>query len=71
MAKIVGSSPTVSTIHSFCAAILRKHPPLGYSENFTILDEGGQFISIGHLVRRLNLGIHPRVILEKMTLAEI
>lgn len=69
VAKIVGSSPTVSTIHSFCAAILRKHPPLGYSENFTILDEGGQFISIGHLVRRLNLGIHPRVILEKMTLA--
>lgn len=67
--KIVGSSPTVSTIHSFCTSILRKNPPLGYSENFTILDEGGQFITIGHLVRGLSLGIHPRVILEKMTLA--
>ena len=67
--EMVGRSPDVSTIHSFCANGLRKFPPPGYSNNFSIMDEGGQFITVGNLVKDLGLGIHPRFILEKLTLA--
>jgi len=67
--KMVGKCSDVSTIHSFCASVLRKYPPLGYSENFTILDETGQFITTCNLIRRLRIDKHPRVILERLTLA--
>jgi DNA helicase-2/ATP-dependent DNA helicase PcrA len=38
-----GARPEISTIHSLCVRILRRHAPrLGYPERFTIIDRGEQ-----------------------------
>ena len=71
--KIVGfgsESIWVSTFHSTCVRILRRHiDRLGYDNNFTIYDTDDQKILMKEVCRRLN--IDTKVYKEKALLAQI
>lgn len=46
----------VSTFHSMCVRILRRHiESIGYSKNFTILDQSDQLTVVKQVVKDLNL----------------
>ena len=46
----------VSTFHSFCVSILRKHiESIGYSGNFTIYDDNDSLAIIKECIKELNL----------------
>ena len=67
-------APHVSTFHSFCVSVLRRHiERLGYSRGFTIYDEDDQLRMVKACMQELNLSekiISPRTALAKISYAK-
>ena len=64
VAAMIGESnrlPWVSTFHSFCARVLRQEAQLlGYTRNFTILDESDALTTIRHVLDDAHLANSPQ-----------
>ncbi len=69
--KLRPGAPHVSTFHSFCVSVLRRHiDRLGYSRDFTIYDEDDQLRVMKTCVRELGLSEQitpPRSMLGKIS----
>jgi DNA helicase II / ATP-dependent DNA helicase PcrA len=53
--------PWVSTFHAFCARVLRQEAELlGYTRNFTIIDESDTLTTVRHLVDEVHLADLPQ-----------
>jgi DNA helicase-2/ATP-dependent DNA helicase PcrA len=67
-------APHVSTFHSFCVSVLRRHiDRLGYSRDFSIYDEDDQQRVMKICVRELGLGeqiTSPRSVLSQVSYAK-
>jgi DNA helicase-2/ATP-dependent DNA helicase PcrA len=68
------SRPHISTFHSFCARVLRRHiPQLGYTCDFSIYDEDDQQRLIKAAISELGLSeqvASPRAVLERISYAK-
>jgi DNA helicase-2/ATP-dependent DNA helicase PcrA len=68
------ASPHVSTFHSFCVSVLRRHiDHLGYSRDFSIYDEDDQQRLMKACIQELGLGeqiTSPRSVLSKISYAK-
>jgi DNA helicase-2/ATP-dependent DNA helicase PcrA len=66
--------PHISTFHSFCASVLRRHiDRLGYTRDFSIYDEDDQQKVIKSCVQELGLGdqiTSPRSVLGRISFAK-
>ena len=70
LVKFGAESVWVSTFHSSCVRILRRHiESLGYSTDFTIYDSDDQNTLMKHVFKTLN--IDPKTLKEKAALAAI
>jgi DNA helicase-2/ATP-dependent DNA helicase PcrA len=69
--KLRPGAPHVSTFHSFCVGVLRRHiDRLGYSRDFTIYDEDDQLRVMKACIQELGLGeqiASPRSMLAKIS----
>ncbi|MGO8790321.1 MAG: ATP-dependent helicase [Terriglobia bacterium] len=67
-------APHVSTFHSFCVSVLRRHiDHLGYSRDFSIYDEDDQQRLMKACIQELGLGeqvTSPRSVLSKISYAK-
>jgi DNA helicase II / ATP-dependent DNA helicase PcrA len=88
--KLVGglsvAKPVISTFHSFCVRVLRRHietlripstapgqPPIGLTKNFVIYDESDQQQVVKSVMRRLGLDdkqLTPRNVLSRISWAK-
>ncbi|MGA2984600.1 MAG: UvrD-helicase domain-containing protein [Terriglobia bacterium] len=68
------TAPHVSTFHSFCVSVLRRHiDHLGYSRDFSIYDEDDQQRLMKACIQELGLGeqvTSPRSVLSKISYAK-
>ena len=67
--KLSGQDPHVDTIHAFALQVLRKYPPPGFTEDFTVLSQDDEFKLLKHAIVRCKLSTHPQEIREKMSIA--
>ena len=81
VAKLLGGrvalrpgAPHVSTFHSFCVSVLRRHiDRLGYTRDFSIYDEDDQLRVLKVVIEELGLGeqvVAPRGALAKISYAK-
>ena len=72
--ELRGGSPHVSTFHSFCVSVLRRHiDHLGYSRDFSIYDEDDQQRLMKTCIQELGLGeqvTSPRSVLSRISYAK-
>ena len=55
--ELRAGAPHVSTFHSFCVSVLRRHiDHLGYSRDFSIYDEDDQQRMMKSCIQELGLG---------------
>jgi len=70
----IGRLPHISTFHSFCVSVLRRHiERLGYTRDFTIYDEDDQQRAIKVAGQELGLGdwiSSPRSVLARISTAK-
>src|SRR5208283_48386 len=68
------TSPHVSTFHSFCVSVLRRHiDHLGYTRDFSIYDDDDQQKLMKTCIQELGLGeqvTSPRSVLSKISYAK-
>jgi DNA helicase-2/ATP-dependent DNA helicase PcrA len=66
-----GPRPEISTIHSLCVRILRRHAPrLGYPERFTIIDRGDQEGTARRVLKELKVPeatLRPADLLDRVS----
>jgi DNA helicase-2/ATP-dependent DNA helicase PcrA len=68
--KLRPGSPHVSTFHSFCVSVLRRHiDQLGYSRDFTIYDEDDQLRVMKACIQEL--GLSEQITSPRSTLGKI
>ena len=68
--KLRPGAPHVSTFHSFCVSVLRRHiDRLGYSRDFTIYDEDDQLRVMKACIQEL--GLSEQITSPRSTLAKI
>jgi len=68
--KLVNANVRISTFHSFCAGLLRRHIDLldGYTQSFTIYDESDQKIVAKNLLDKFNLDNYkPAEVVSKIS----
>src|SRR5689334_15926118 len=69
-----GGGPHVSTFHSFCVSVLRRHiDHLGYSRDFSIYDADDQARLMKSCIQELGLGeqvTSPRSVLSRISYAK-
>jgi DNA helicase-2/ATP-dependent DNA helicase PcrA len=72
--KLRPGAPHVSTFHSFCVSVLRRHiDRLGYNRDFTIYDEDDQLRVVKACIQEMGLGEQassPRTMLAKISYAK-
>jgi DNA helicase-2/ATP-dependent DNA helicase PcrA len=72
--ELHGGGPHVSTFHSFCVSVLRRHiDHLGYSRDFSIYDADDQARLMKSCIQELGLGEQissPRSVLSKISYAK-
>jgi DNA helicase-2/ATP-dependent DNA helicase PcrA len=68
------SRPLISTFHSFCVRMLRRHiPALGYNNDFSIYDETDQLNIVKSCLKELSLddkAYSPRSVLSRISYAK-
>jgi len=68
----VARDPTVSTFHSFCVRVLRRHAEAaGLSPTFTLCDESDQLAAVKGALRELRIAeasVHPNAALSRISL---
>jgi len=73
-AELRSGAPHVSTFHSFCVSVLRRHiDRLGYSRDFSIYDEDDQQRLMKVCIQELGLGeqvTSPRSVLSRISYAK-
>jgi DNA helicase-2/ATP-dependent DNA helicase PcrA len=73
-AELPRGGPHVSTFHSFCVSVLRRHiDHLGYSRDFSIYDDDDQQKLMKTCIQELGLGeqiTSPRSVLSKISYAK-
>ncbi len=68
--KLRPGAPHVSTFHSFCVSVLRRHiERLGYSRDFTIYDDDDQLRVLKACIQEL--GLSEQITSPRSTLAKI
>ena len=72
--ELRAGAPHVSTFHSFCVSVLRRHiDHLGYSRDFSIYDEDDQQRMMKSCIQELGLGeqvTSPRSVLSRISYAK-
>ena len=72
--ELHAGAPHVSTFHSFCVSVLRRHiDHLGYSRDFSIYDEDDQQRLMKACIQELGLGeqvTSPRSVLSRISYAK-
>src|SRR2546428_4678656 len=68
------ANPTISTFHSFCGRVLRRHiGAIGYGRDFTIYDDADQVSAVKSCLKEMDLDeklLSPRAVLSRIGYAK-